>query len=261
MKYIAIFLMFLFSIGLNAQDKLSDKLREDFESIDWLYIESVISDKNSVDYYPMLYSRYLIGDSTLTVDDYRLLYYGYSFQESYAPLENESLVRSVLRYHSQILKTQSSEELYTLLEMTKGVLDIEPFNIRILNLMTFCYIQLNDVEGFTNYSRKMNGIVDAILSSGSGVDKNSPWSVIYRDDIVDLTVLLGGEVSIKTYITTNIEYFHLNKRIEDIRGFYFDLTAILNYVSKYGKKEKKGFEFNPKYNPKSNSYINRKIGK
>ena len=39
-------------------------------------------------YYPELMMRYVIGDSTLTAEDYHDLYYGYAYDANYRPLEN-----------------------------------------------------------------------------------------------------------------------------------------------------------------------------
>ena len=48
---------------------------------DFVKIEAEIKNENSNFYYPKLFERYLKGDTTLTVEDYHYLYFGYSFQD------------------------------------------------------------------------------------------------------------------------------------------------------------------------------------
>ena len=42
-----------------------------------------IIDGESSHYYPHLMERYMAGDTTLTLDDYYYLYYGYAYDDSY----------------------------------------------------------------------------------------------------------------------------------------------------------------------------------
>ena len=49
-------------------------------------IKKIITVKESQFYYPDLFERYKNSDSTLTVQEYRILYYGFIYQEKYDPL-------------------------------------------------------------------------------------------------------------------------------------------------------------------------------
>ena len=46
-----------------------------------------IIDGESPHYYPHLMERYMAGDTTLTLDDYYYLYYGFVYDDNYRPLE------------------------------------------------------------------------------------------------------------------------------------------------------------------------------
>ena len=246
MKYCIALLFMMFGLEASAQESLADKLRKGFEPVDWEYIESSVTDRYLDTYYPSLYIRYVTGDTTLVLSDYRLLYYGYSFQKQYAPLEANLLQSDAMIYHSQISSTLTRDELLELISKTEKALVQNPFNLVLLNLISFSYLQLGDEVNTLKAARKMNGVIEAILSSGSGVDKQTPWDVIFRADIVDLTAILGGSYSMRMYITTDVEYFHLKDRIEGIKGFYFDLSAILR-VAHRTDKGFKGIDFDPMY--------------
>ena len=46
-------------------------------------------DNSTPYYYPRLMERYIHGDTTLTLDEYHHLYYGFAFADNYRPLEND----------------------------------------------------------------------------------------------------------------------------------------------------------------------------
>ena len=74
---ITISLLLLLQTGF-AQ--LNNFTRPDFKTI-----EAAIKDKNSPLFYSKLMERYKNNDTTLTNEEYRYLYYGYSFQTEYSP--------------------------------------------------------------------------------------------------------------------------------------------------------------------------------
>ncbi|WP_418693831.1 DUF4919 domain-containing protein, partial [Alistipes ihumii] len=53
-------------------------------------------DKGSPYYYPAIYMRYMSGDTTLTLEDYRHLYYGYAWQPGYKPFETPAAKDRIL---------------------------------------------------------------------------------------------------------------------------------------------------------------------
>jgi hypothetical protein len=56
----------------------------DFKKPDYKGIEKIIVDKESGFFYPDLLKRYKKSDTTLTLQDFRVLYYGFLFNESYS---------------------------------------------------------------------------------------------------------------------------------------------------------------------------------
>src|ERR1700754_3390543 len=75
MKKLLTILAIFFNSSLYAQD---------FTPVDRTQVEKVVTDPNSENYYPKLLKRYQEFDSTLTLEHYRLLYYGFVFQEKYS---------------------------------------------------------------------------------------------------------------------------------------------------------------------------------
>ena len=53
-------------------------------------------------YYPVLFMRYMEGDTTLTLEDYRHLYYGYAWQPEYEPFDKPQVKEDLLRLVASI---------------------------------------------------------------------------------------------------------------------------------------------------------------
>ncbi|MBE9488550.1 MAG: DUF4919 domain-containing protein [Bacteroidetes bacterium] len=219
-------------------------------------IELSIGVPSSQYFYPSLVERYNKNDSTLNLEDYRHLYYGYGFTKSYKPVERlpyaDSLAVQLLD-DRRMITTASSEKLIYYLEK---IIEKQPFNIEFLNMISYIYEKMGDEKNSKIYSQRLNMIMQAIFSSGTGLKKETPWTILYRTDVTSIITVLGGEVSRRTYITKWCEYYKLKDKINNIKGFYFDFTLILD--APRNKKGKNKFEFNPYFNPKSKKFLNKK---
>ncbi|MBO5656256.1 MAG: DUF4919 domain-containing protein, partial [Rikenellaceae bacterium] len=96
-------------------------------------------------YYPELMMRYVIGDSTLTFEDYHYLYYGYAYDANYRPLENIPDTDEVMTLLSGLgTKGASVNQAQLLLEAAKDVMLVDPFSPSNINVMTYAYSVLGD---------------------------------------------------------------------------------------------------------------------
>lgn len=220
-------------------------------------IEAAVVNLSSPYYYPHLFARYEAGDTTLTLQDYRHLYYGFRFDDRYNPTEPTPYADSITLTLSRNIDPQGiSPELFDDLDrQLKGALADEPFNMRYLNLATYIAQMRGDMTAAESHARKMRMTKAAIMSSGSGLTKDSPWHVLYRNDETDILTSLGARPTKRMYITFDVEYFHLPVKNNGNKGYYFNNGRI---YSKGGKRENGSghrFEFNPRYNPKSSRHL------
>lgn len=218
-------------------------------------IEMSVVVPSSPYFYPSLVERYNKNDSTLTVDDYRYLYYGYAFSSNYEPYTNSPYadsVANVILTDRRIITASSSPKL---IYYIGKILEKEPFNIEFLNMISYIYGKMGDDDAARIYSTKLNMILMAIFSSGTGVMKESPWFVLYRSDVMNVLSILGVEVTRRAYITKSVEYYRLTEKLGEIKAFYFDFSLILKVPDNTQRKRR--FEFNPYYNPKSDKFINK----
>lgn len=258
-KYLlTVVLSLMLCCGANAQSELAKMLMSvTTQPLVLADIEAQVITPASKYFYPVLYERYEKNDTTLTLDDYRYLYYGYMFQAEYEPHKETSYVDSlsnILAADGAIFLDKSTS---TYISYIEKILEDRPFSLKFINMMVYLYKEkVRDEEKAYYYSRKFDMILSAIFSTGSGKSQKSPWYVLYRGDAQSVLYFIGADVSKRIYITASIEYYHLTQRQGDVRGYYFNFDPI--YTRPNEPKGKRKMELNPMYNPKSDKYINTK---
>ncbi|VAW27628.1 hypothetical protein MNBD_BACTEROID06-1704 [hydrothermal vent metagenome] len=114
------------------------------EKVNYKKIEKSINNKSSLFYYPNLFSRFLANDTTLTITDYRYLYYGFSFQEEYNPYWRSSNIDELNKVYQK--KSPSQKDYQRLIKLSDEILSKSPFNLdAILNNFT-AYEELSEIE-------------------------------------------------------------------------------------------------------------------
>ncbi len=203
-KYIIAVILLLFAVKGSAQRSIAEQLREGYTPILWDSIRVEVLDAASVDYYPVLFERYQKGDTTLNLQNYRQLYYGFVFDSRYSPRQVNELEDQTLEFIHLNAEMMDSTRAVQLIELAQGALVQEPFNIEMLNLLCYGYSIVQNNEQLTQNLYKLNGILESILSSGTGIELEDPWVVLYREDIADILSFMGGEVRRKKIITTKV---------------------------------------------------------
>lgn len=251
-------LLGLISVVTYAQSSFLTLFSESkYEPLDLERVEAAIAVPSSPYFYPTLVEKYNKNDSTLTLEDYRYLYYGYAFSSNYEPYKSSPYadsVANVILADRRIITAASSPKL---IYYIGKILEKEPFNIEFLNMMSYVNGKMGDETSARIYSNKLNMVLQAVFSSGTGVVKENPWYILYRSDVMSIMSILGVEVSKRAYITKSVEYYRLTEKLGDIKAFYFDFSLILRVPNT--TEYKRRFEFNPYYNPKSDKFINTKI--
>ena len=200
-------------------------------------------DQASPYYYPALYSRYTSGDTTLTAEDYRHLYYGYVWRPEYKPFETPPARDRLLG----VLEKDSltTNDFRKIIEYGQEIMRSEPFDPSTINFMIYAYGALGDtLDARINYHR-LNGVLGAIESSGTGLSEDSPWHVLYfshtRDLLSSLDIVCGKE----RVISRSVAYMPLLARQKGVKGYYFDFGRIYwHRPEKQPEKRSSGWEFN-----------------
>ena len=198
--------------------------RIEVKPVDFDSIYAQISDPRSRHYYPQLMEKYLSNDTVLGYDDYRYLYYGYTFQDDFDPFRTSEYADVIkeLYYKKEFTRAECDTIIkYAELTLRDNIFDLSQMKFYIFALREK---EKNTLASIRQY--KLNHIVAAILSSGSGT-KEKPWVVISPAHEYNLLNLMGYVATGHTELENNIDYITIEKSGKDSpEGFYFDATRI-----------------------------------
>lgn len=224
---------------------------------DYQAIADSIANPSSPYYYPVLLGRYERGDTTLTIEDYRYLYYGHPEQEAYKPLLGSSLSDSLaMAFGTRVAPTRQTFD--KAIRYAKALLAKQPFNLRDLNVLAYAYAQLGDTVAAAQQMRKMDRIMAVITTSGTGLSEESPWYVTYYTHAQDVLNVERIEVRDPMVISRAVQFYPLvdEQRTAEgkrVRGYYFDVSPIYakrpDYLDEFTPK-KRGVEVNPQFDPR-----------
>jgi len=143
---------------------------------DFERIRSEVSNPRSKWYYPKLMERYERNETVMNLDDYRYLYYGYLFQEDFNPYRhNEAVTRNEELYYKN---GHTRAELDSIIAYARQVLDDNPFDLNQINFMIYALRARGKVNLANIWQYRLNHLLQAIVSSGTGTDKEHAWYVI-----------------------------------------------------------------------------------
>lgn len=225
---------------------------------DYPKIIAAVADVTSPYYYPKLMTRYEKGDTTLTLDDFRHLYYGYPEQRGYKPLLTSPYADSLEMAFGKKTRPEAND-YRRIVGFAREILKEEPFSMRDMNVLAFAYQMLDEPDKAAVQMFKIRGVLNAIRSTGTGLAEESPWYVIYMRDAQDVLNLIGAKFTKFIILTRTVEFAPVynmpNKRN---KGYYFDYSEVYKRRPDYldaEPKQKRKFEVNPLYNPRSKQNI------
>ncbi len=206
----------------------------DFEKPNYKKIEKNIKKEKSNLYYESLMDRFSAGDSTMTLEEKRHLYYGYTFDEKYSPYSRSDYgdsLRVVLNKENL-----DSLDLIKVVDYTNKMLLDKPFDLRALNYQLYSLEQMGNKEIFDKRVTQLRTIVDALMSSGNGKSKKEAFYVIYTSHEYDLLDVLGFQFGGSQSLIEHYDYLTVTENDVGIEGLFFDVSPCLNFMSKMFKE-------------------------
>ena len=128
------------------------------------------------DLYRALLNRFVVGDSTLTMDEMATVYYGYAFTIDYMPTDNYDAIQESYTQGKYAETWHLCEEA---LKYNPVSLDL---TIKALVSATNCNLK-NAQAMIPALQNRYELISTLILMSGKGTDVDSPFIVICEQDI------------------------------------------------------------------------------
>ena len=137
-------------------------------------IKSKVENVNSETYYPKLLKRFNEFDTTLTLEENSLIYYGFSFQENY--LKNKPK-------EDQLETLSNNKEYEKLVIECQNMLEKNPVSLEANNKMGYALFKLGKPETeWKKYQKRYREFRKVISLSGNGLSCESAFKVIYVSD-------------------------------------------------------------------------------
>ena len=139
-------------------------------------IRAEVLNPRSQYYYPKLMERYEKNETIMNLNDYRHLYYGYLFQEDFNPYRHsEASTKNESLYYKQ---GHTRAELDSIITYAHEALADNPFNLAQMNFLIYALRARGKVNLASIWQYRLNHLLQAIVSSGTGADKENAWFVI-----------------------------------------------------------------------------------
>ena len=206
-------------VALQAQNKKFEVRKVDFDKV-----KEITLNPKADFYYSKLLKSFSGTDTTMSLEVFRDLYYGYVFQEDYNPFRQSQYGTVVEQlYYKQPHSRQECDsiEKYANLSLADNMFDLDQMQYYIYVLKEKKKYARAAVEQF-----KLDNIIAAIMSSGKGT-KDEPWVVISPLHEYNIVNFLGYIAVNHTEMGKGIDYIAVKKRGRSkTEGFYFDVSRM-----------------------------------
>lgn len=251
--------------SVSAQKKLKTE-RPDLEQI-----RKATLDPESPFYYPKLVKLYERNDTTMTPEQYRYFYFGSMYQEDYNPYRKSAYVDKTdsllslnraavekrdstfeelkkrktgafeLKRKYDEIATHSLREQREIISNAEMALRDNPFDLQSMYMLTRLFKDMKKDMSARIWDYRLENLLGAIVSSGTGKDKENAWFVISPDHEYFLLEVLGYDVTDYEFVEPGFDYLKVTPLDEKRRGspnlpagFFFDVqTPIQQYSLKY----------------------------
>ena len=196
-------------------------------------IKSEVNDPKSPFFYDKLMDAFEEYDTTMTLDEYRHLYFGTMFREDYNPYRRNAYadIHSPLTHKS----THTRAELDTLAKYTQLALLDTPFDLNQINFLIYA-LRAKGKHNMANiWQYRLNNILKAIVSTGTGADTTAAWYILYPRDEATL-VNMGKNVAAlrPSFVEPYFDCLEVTDRQGKTQNFYFNIRPVLEeYNLKY----------------------------
>jgi len=196
-----------------------------FNQPNYKKISKAISKESASTFYPKLMERFLTNDTTLSPEEYHLLYYGYSLQSEYSPNAQLASADSLM---SVIRKEQLAPEQFELvIKYANATLEKNPFDMRYLDPLIYVYRMQGNNTLADKLEFKLGRIIETLFSTGDGLTKETAFHVISAAHEYDLLRALGfGNAGGQRLTIGQYDFLKVEANDYGIEGMYFDISAM-----------------------------------
>lgn len=198
--------------------------------VDFDEIKAKCFGKNASFPYENLSKRLLDLDTTLSPEEYSMVYYGVVFTEKYAPYDESKL-------NDQFYELYKKQEYKKAIPIGQEILKENPVNLRMIFKLLVCCNQLGEKVLERKLAKTYFGLLNAIYYSGDGYTNETAMVVAYVSDeyeiLADMELVSGDQ-----YLSGECDVFPVKtKKRKDI-DMHFNVHFPLDHLAKQFKKKK-----------------------
>lgn len=225
MQRLILLVITIFTAVLGSDAQVLSQLKREKPDMEQIKRETL--DRTSQYYYPRLMKEFERNDTAMKIDKYRRLYLGYMFQEDYDPYRSSE--RS-LNYAATLAKAKklTRQECDSVITYAQAALADNPFNLGEMVML----INALRGKGKTNLANiwqyKLNYLLMAIVSTGTGEDEENAWYVIEPQHEYVLLNMMNRTVADHVFYDPSFEYITVKDADgKDAGGYYFNIGPLL----------------------------------
>lgn len=187
-------------------------------------IQRLTEERGSPHSYDVLFARFRAVDTTLTLAEYRLLYYGFFFRPEFSEDDGGTAMDSIRALYNR--DTLTREDWQTVASFAKLAVDSAPYSLRAHKALFNAHRMLGDSQKFRHCMARRDGILDAIMSTGDGRTDSTAFHVASVGHEYDILGLFGLQSTRQSLTPTLCDYLELEENKYDLKGLYFDVSQL-----------------------------------
>lgn len=196
-------------------------------------IRREVQNPSSRYYYPKLMAEYERNETIMNLEDYRHLYYGAIFQEDFNPYRQSEASRKNESLYYKNGHTRA--ELDSIISYAREALADNPFHLSQMNFLVYALRARGKVNLANIWQFRLNHLLEAIASSGTGLDKEHAWYVIDPRHEYNIINFQNAVVKEQTYEEPYFERMDVEKNNgKETATYYFNIRNLLEeYYRKF----------------------------
>lgn len=221
--YILTVIIISSAFSSNAFDRRIKVVKPNLDSI-----KAESTNESSRFYYPRLLKKFMENDTVMTNEEYRYFYYGTLFQEDYEAYRepyNEAQLEEIQPLYYKNTHTKAEKD--AMYSYAKASLEDNPLDLVQLKNLIYVYEKKQKVNLAKIWKSKLNHLLYVIFASGTGLNTDSPWIVVYPRHEFDIFNIYGVPVQSQEYQEPHFDHFTVKSKSGSTENYYFDLGPVL----------------------------------
>lgn len=228
----------MISLSLSGAPVRRGEKKITIERPDMEQIKREVNDPSSKFYYPRLMQMYQRNDTVMTLQQFRYLYLGTVFQEDYNPYRHNEPDAKLQDLYQQ--QTHTRSQLDSIIMHAEKSLADDPFDLNQMSYLIYALEKRGKVNKAAIWLFRLNHLLEAIVSTGTGVDTDNAWYVINPRHEYNIINFMGNVATGQQYVEPYFDYISISSQnssqqsSKSPEGYFFNIKNLLEeYYRKF----------------------------